>query len=154
MQPGQSLSGSFQDSIWLMVSVNFRFLIVLPFFCTVFRYFLAFTKKHGLVIYVAFFFFLWIYKFWQWRFACWRNSKLYTSAKKERAHTHAIFQTRVQGCRPPPLIESTTGLAPLTMEAQFCNCCQLIQLILRPSNFRKRELGQNTLHFFRLEQLL
>ena len=29
-----------------------------------------------------------------------------------------------------------------------CNCCQLIQLILRHSNFKKRELGIITLHFF------
>ena len=37
--------------------------------------------------------------------------------------------------------------------SSVCNCCQLIQLILRPSNFRKRELGLKTRFISLREQL-
>ena len=37
--------------------------------------------------------------------------------------------------------------------SSVCNCCQLIQLILRPSNSRKRELGLKTRFISLLEQL-
>ena len=37
--------------------------------------------------------------------------------------------------------------------SSVCNCCQLIQLIFRPSNFRKRELGLKTGFISLLEQL-
>ena len=112
MQPGQSLPGSFQDGIWLMVPVKPRSLssgswLFFPFFVLFFAISSLSLKKwccHLCGIFLE--------------FTNFDSEDLhalnYIDPRKRNAHT----LTQAQGCRPPPLIESTTGPAPLTMEAQ------------------------------------